>query len=350
MKWITKIAILPLIMVAVASYSQNGLVGYWSFDEIKGDTISNESEFNHPVITHGAKLIDGIKEKALSFNGTSNFAEIPGKEGGTPAVLSQLGEGSIAFWFKVDHIPTDFGIAPMFYYGMEDKCKFFDAANKGLIIELGHTPVHFRSERLYFTMWKNGCTLPTFCYDSYHPIPEGEWHHIVVVVGKDYNTGYLNGKEMNNRQYNFGDNTYSQFFEDAIEHEKLWLGKGHWDETTQYYDGAIDELRIYQKPLTQEEVTELYTAVVATSVKPQNNPTDISLYPIPSDDEIFYDLRNAIINVKTIRLTDTNGRIVLKHNVHSRKGSINISSIPEGIYFAEFSDNREVYRKKILID
>jgi hypothetical protein len=70
--------------------------------------------------------------------------------------------------------------------------------------ELGHSPVHPASEFLYFTIWKNGCTVPSFCYDSNSEIPTGVWHHFVAVVGEDYNTGYLNGEEMTNRWYNFG--------------------------------------------------------------------------------------------------------------------------------------------------
>ncbi|MDX1284483.1 MAG: hypothetical protein R3182_05710 [Draconibacterium sp.] len=42
---------------------------------------------------------------------------------------------------------------------------------------------------------------------------------------------------MTSRNYNFGFSDDSQFFEDARAHEVLWLGKGHWDRTTQYLDG-----------------------------------------------------------------------------------------------------------------
>ena len=250
--------VLLIITFAPLMMAQDGLVAYWSFDETEGDTLYDKTENANHGTVYGAERIDGVSGKALSFDGEDDYARIPGDGKAPPSVLSELGEGSISLWFKVNHIPTNYGIAPIFYYGAEEKCDFFDAANKGLIIELGHSPVHYGSERLYFTIWKNGCTYPSFCYDSNHAILEGKWHHLVVVVGADFNTGYLNGEEMVNRRYNFGNASYSQFFADAIAHENMWIGKGHWDRTTQHYDGAIDELRIYANPISESEVKNLY--------------------------------------------------------------------------------------------
>ena len=48
-------------------------------------------------------------------------------------------------------------------------------------------------------MWMNGCTYPSFCYDSWNAIIEGRWYHYVAVVGSNFNTGYLNGQLMKSK-------------------------------------------------------------------------------------------------------------------------------------------------------
>ena len=195
--WIAVIAI-GMLIIAASARGQENLVGYWSFDRMPGDTLFDESENANHGTNFGGELVAGVKGMALSFDGNGSYARLSGEGKQPPAQLSGLGKGSISVWFKVNHIPKTYGIAPIFYYGAKERCAFFDAANRGLIIELGHSPIHPGSERVYFTIWKNGCTYPSFCYDSRDPIPENEWQHLEVVVGADYNKEYLNGKEMVN--------------------------------------------------------------------------------------------------------------------------------------------------------
>lgn len=352
MKWKYIPVVLLFLMNTIQVKAQEGLIAYWSFDETEGDTLYDETNNDNYGTIYGAKRIEGVSGNALSFDGENDYARIPKDGEPPPSILSDLGQGSISLWFKVDHIPTNYGIAPIFYYGAEEKCDFFDAANKGLIIELGHSPIHYGSKRLYFTIWRNGCTYPSFCYDSNFPISEGEWHHLVVVVGEDYNTGYLNGEEMVNRRYNFGNASYSQFFADAIAHEKLWLGKGHWDRTTQYYDGAIDELRIYGTPLSEADVKNLYNGQQSepTAALPSNSPEEpVRVYPNPTSERLYFDIRNLDNEVHRVRILDITGKMVYHDPEILHTGSIDTSSYPAGVYYAVFSGRKNSYRKKFLI-
>jgi hypothetical protein len=175
------------------------------------------------------------------------------------AGMASLGEGAISVWFQCKRIPTDFGIAPIFYYGSANPClNMFDAANQGLIIELGHSPVHMGSRRLYFTIFANGCTYPSMCFDSGTPLQESVWYHFVAVVGRSFNTGYLNGEEMSARRYNFGSAHDSQFFSDARSHAAMWVGRGYWDGRFMRFDGQIEDVRIYREPLGPQDVKALY--------------------------------------------------------------------------------------------
>ena len=340
------------MMLALAVKGQDGLVAHWRFDTVEKGIIYDETLNANHGTNYGGKLIDGIDGRALSFDGKDDYARIPGDGVDPPEILSKLGKGSISLWFKVEYIPKNDGIAPIFYYGAEEKCDFFDAANKGLIIEVGHSPIHYRSERLYFTIWKNGCTFPSFCYDSNNPIPLNKWHHIVVVVGEKWNTGYLNGHEMTNRRYNFGNASYSQFFEDAIAHEKLWLGKGYWDRTVQHFKGAIDELKIYNRPLTAEEIKQMYNKQrgIPTSVLPTGKEeASLRIYPNPVSNRLHFEVQDPDEFITDLQMMDLTGKLVFRETAVNVNEGIDVSHLPEGIYFAVFHGREKTYHKRFTI-
>jgi len=340
-----------MFLMAINASGQEGLVSYWSFDSLPGDTIIDYSEYANHGTNYGGELVEGMKGNALEFDGETDYARIPEDGEDPPEVLQSLGKGTISLWFRVDNIPTEYGIAPAFYYGAEQMCDFFDAANQGMIIELGHSPVYMGSEAIFFTIWKNGCTYPSFCFDSYYAIPENEWHHFVAVVGENFNTGYINGQEMTGRRYSFGDETYSQFFEDAVLHEKLWLGKGYWDETVQHFDGAIDELRIYDRPLSKEEVQTLYSdTTTLTSVNPvTEGSADISVYPNPAKEKLYYDISELNTDIQSFKLTDMAGKVILSQSDVADKKQLDIGHLSKGVYFMNFHHKEGIYRKKVVI-
>ena len=332
----------------LAINAQNGLVAYWSFDKMEDNTIYDSSPGENHGTNYGATLVQGIIGNALSFDGTDDYVRIPKNGKSPPQAFSALRKGSISVWFKADIIPTDYGIAPILYYGVEQQCNFLDAANKGLIIELGHSPVYSGSESIYFTIWKNGCTYPSFCFDSYYAVSSGEWHHYVAVVGENFNTGYLDGVEMTERRYNYGNSSESQFFADAIAHEKMWLGKGHWDNTTQYFSGTIDELRIYDKALTSDEVLDLYG--IHSSVNQKINSTaEIRILPNPVGEILHYDLSETNERILFIRITSADGKVVIKEKVLSNEKELYIGKLPEGIYFVDFIGKKKTFHKKVVI-
>ncbi|OLS28405.1 MAG: hypothetical protein HeimC2_07510 [Candidatus Heimdallarchaeota archaeon LC_2] len=239
---------------------EENVIAHWDFSESVGDELKDISTYGSHGKIFGAKWNkDQLGIRSLEFDGIDDYVEIDTSNMSLNP-FKNISTGTLLVWFRVDSIPLEHGIMPIFYYGSKDKCDFFDAANNGLIIEVGHSPIGLGSKKLYYTVWANGCTLPSFCFDSTDPIKEKQWYHFVVVVGDNYNTGFLNGVEMVHRGYNFGTKTDSQFFARSISHEKLWIGKGFWDRKEMYLKGAVGEIRVYNKPLTQEEIMSLYNS------------------------------------------------------------------------------------------
>jgi len=352
MRGLENLWIICLIFLAEICMAQQGMVGYWSFDKFSIDFFRDESgNSNNGTAFHVSK-IDGVKGSALRFYGEGSYAKITGRGEGNkpPSLISNLAQGSVSVWFKVEQIPLEHGIAPILYFGSTKKCDFFDAANQGLIIEVGHSPIYPENENLFYTVWADGCTYPSLCFDSDFKIIKGVWNHFVVVVGEDYNTGFLNGEELVDRNYNFGDKSHTQFFKSALAKEELWLGKGHWDRTEQYFNGSIDELKIFNRVLTAEEVKKMYNStLVPTNSKLDVNSSEIAIYPNPTTDKLEIEIQNSVFKIRSIIVTDVLGSQVIRLSEVKENNIISLQDIPEGIYFVNIIGDYQIVRKKILV-
>ena len=331
-----------------SSNAQNGLVVHWSFDSLSGNKFLDHVSNTVGGTVYGPQLVPGPVGNALEFDGIDDYARVPGNNIAPPAVLSGLSEGSISVWFRVDNIPMGFGNRPIFYYGRENACNFFDAANEGIIIEVGHSPIHNGSRRLYFTMWMNGCTYPSFCYDSWNAIIEGQWYHYVAVVGSNFNTGYLNGQLMADRKYNFGTPSTHEFFSDALAHENLWIGKGYWDTNEMFFDGAIDEIKIFDHPLNHAEVEALYTEGNPLSIGDLGSGeiTGPSIYPNHTNAIINIEFSEAPQQTVSVKLFNSMGELVSQSEISAsdKTITINLADLPNGLYIYSIVEETRVLK------
>lgn len=246
------------------------LVGHWAF-EAKENLGLDSSTFSTDGIVRGnPKKAEGIiGDGSLNLDGKGDYLEIT-KNGEIPKHFQNLEFGSISIWFKARTIPKETSISPLFHYGNSNGCKNLkDASNEGLVIEIAHGKFSEKASGVYFTVYDKSCELPALCFDSHSDahledvkglIRENEWYHFVAIVGENYNTGFLNGEEIDFRNYNFSNAQASLFFANLISHEKMWIGKAFWDYAQEtYFDGLIDDVRIYSVPLNEKEVKLLYS-------------------------------------------------------------------------------------------
>ena len=55
----------------------NGLVGYWSFDEVDGNIVPDESGYESYGVNHGATWVDGYSGKDFDFDGLDDYILVP---------------------------------------------------------------------------------------------------------------------------------------------------------------------------------------------------------------------------------------------------------------------------------
>ncbi len=233
-----------------AKTTEAGLITYLAFDENQGKTLSDSADSVQATI-HGATWTKGVKNSALKFDG-NDYVEL---DQNTLQKISNLNQGTISIWFKFNSFPKN-QILPLFYLGDSQG----QTKNDNLIIEIGHFNHGAPPDtKLYYTLYHNQFE-PILCFDSNLNLQPDTWYHFAVVSDSTGNTGYLNGQELTNRHYNFSHQKDTRFFSTLTDQDIFRLGYGWFgiDQQFHYFNGSLDELKIYNQPLTAKQIKNLY--------------------------------------------------------------------------------------------
>ena len=222
-----------------------GLVGHWKLDEKSGDRAEDSSgNGNAGALAKGPAWGEGKSGGALVFDGTEKYVDLPN----SPALENvQEGNYSVAAWFKPANLPP----------GTESA----NNANYGILVKGGwHTGLHYTSEgKFVFEHWIKGEKVeePVWCgagtWDTAHD--PGKWYHLAATVDKAAGAIklYVNGEEAGSGEFEAG--------KAAREYGEMpWRigigipGAPNWSWPAK---GAIDDVRIYSKSLTADEVRAL---------------------------------------------------------------------------------------------
>jgi len=99
-------------------------------------------------------------------------------------------------------------------------------------------------------------------------------------------------------------------------------------------------------------VTRSFNVSLVTSAEELALRRDIKIYPVPSRDKLYIDLNNASFHqFKSIRLVNSQGEINLEKTIALNLESeitLDLSSIPAGIYILEILSHKGVFNQKII--
>ncbi|MEP6637265.1 MAG: LamG domain-containing protein, partial [Acidobacteriota bacterium] len=233
--------------VIPGSTLQNGLVGMWSFNGpdvswTQNKAFDRSGQGNDGTMTNMATTTSptiGKVGQALKFR-RFNGVDIPWVEVTDASSLNLTTNFTVGAWIKRSETGT---------------------ANEHWVYDSGTQAGHWR-------LGLNTSNVPEFSeyavadYYATTPISDTNWHHIVAVKNGDsganvsiYRDGVLDG-------------TVTVGTVSTPSGNKV-IG----DETahTNAFEGAIDEVRVYNRALSQSEITKLYQSGVATINASQNN-------------------------------------------------------------------------------
>ena len=218
-----------------AQFPTNGVVGYWSFDAgtISGKNVKDQLGKNDGELDGNPKVVAGKVGKGLEFD-SSNFVHIPGTDtldfNGAEAI-------TVAAWIKgASDKPVDGAVAGtccgtiVAQRDVNGWALRFDGRNAGAELEF--------------------ITMPGWQGDGGFgaaALPKGEWHHIIGIVDGNKKYLYVDGKLNMEGDYNGPMSTQGTETEIGSASDGGFIG-------------VIDEVVIYDRAISENEVRQLYAA------------------------------------------------------------------------------------------
>jgi hypothetical protein len=214
----------------------NGLVGYWKFDEGKGNaTVDSSGNHNNGTIV-GADWVQGREGSGLSFNGAEDFVDIPDKPS-----LHVSDALSISLWFKNMGKTRDWGRLiskgwPKYEAPWSSFALTMDNGAEG-------------NQKMGFSTAASADKASGVGSKSAFPIT-GQWHHVVGVYdgAKSRIAIYVDGVKEDEQQAANA----------TITATNVGVRIGDDPTTKEKHKCIIDEVRIYNRPLSDAEVKSLF--------------------------------------------------------------------------------------------
>ena len=219
----------------------DGLVAYYPFN----GNANDESTNNNNGTVNGATLTSdrfGNCNKAYSFNGSSDYINIPN----SVTLESPSIEITLSSWIYVDNLAVN---------GAYFLCKN-DLGN--------YDPFQYRmgigtDSSMYFGFKNSTSEIVDFSQNI--TLNNQEWNHILVTYDGSLIKFYSNGTLIGSQNYS------GSIFQDS---KNLDFGRDAHGPT-EYYKGKLDDIRIYNRALSEQEVTNLYLAESVNSTPESEN-------------------------------------------------------------------------------
>ena len=195
-------------------------VSYWKLDEGSG-TIAYDSEGNNNGNIAGGKWVEGVSGYALNFNGINQCVTVPNSED-----MNFSGEITILAWAKTMENKT----SKIAQKGDWDGHGIYQDKWNGW-----KCSIRSESNSSYSINWGNG--IPVF----------DQWYHIAMTYDGQTMKLYINGQLMN--QESVGENLH-------INSRPFSIGSDNGSQ--KFFNGTIDDVRLYNTSLSQTEIQFIY--------------------------------------------------------------------------------------------
>jgi hypothetical protein len=238
---------------------EEGLVAYWSFDSC--DARDDSGNGHHGRIYGNPECVEGVKGMAFKFDGVDDWIHVPSSY---DINLSFHNKRTIVIWFKAGDKESLFEKQVLYEEG---------GMAKGLNVYLYKNLLYAGG---WNNPWREGAWAGTYLKTKFLP---GKWHFVALVLnGKDFLRPralkvYLDGK------------LYAEGRGSALGKHPDPIGIGCVCKGTQFHDGdfrgdlthccfrgTIDEIRIYNRALGEEEIHTLYEMGLYEYTKLQKPP------------------------------------------------------------------------------
>ena len=233
MPWIS------LLLLDDQNNAVNDLIAYYPFNGNAHDESGNN---NHGVEHGGVSYVSGVSGQAASFDGIDDYIESMSNVNvntGDPRTVSA--------WIYLKSTGTSRGIVSLrdnYLSGSE-----YITESAGDLYN--HSDLISAQSVIRFD---NGKKPTSVAITNENTIQLNTWYHIAGVAQNNNLTLYVNGSANLSRQTNFGTSH-------ANVDNKIQIGRRIVQDHFNYFDGYIDEVRIYNRALSEAEIQTLYSSI-----------------------------------------------------------------------------------------
>ncbi|MGI6145608.1 MAG: LamG domain-containing protein [Peptococcia bacterium] len=206
-----------------------------TFNYIADRTAFDTGGNNNHGIIHGAAAVTGVSGDALEFDGIDDYVEVPL----TPSLTITIGSFSVEAWVKTTDVPiANDGIVGNYRT---------TTTPHWMLMHCGDVPAD--RGKLCFSVRDEKAV--TASIKTTTPMNDGKWYHLVGVrdIEQKKVRFYVDGALVGEAEAPLGNINSGQ---------SIWIG----DTLSRYFKGSIDEVTIYDRVLTAEEVADKYNKLV----------------------------------------------------------------------------------------
>ena len=244
----------PTVVPKQATPSSN-LIGYWSFDasETTNGITTDLSGQNHDgTLINSPSSVSGHRNEGLSFNDASSQSVR------IDAANSVLNQGSGSYTISAWINPSDMSAFTGSHFGA------------GIIKSIGNSGngsqgdfylAVDKSGELVFTNWQssgdvvNGRHYVDLSNPVNTEITANQWYHVAATWNGSVNNMYINGQPQT-----FITTNTDGGYKAATTIGSLINGAAHWQ-----WSGGIDEVKLFNRALSDSEITSLYNDTFSTN-------------------------------------------------------------------------------------
>ncbi len=235
----------------------DGLVSYWTFDEkdIAENTVEDVWGNNNGTIVGDPNVVNGKVGDALEFDGTDDYINLTnlGDFG------SKIGMSTFEAWVK-----TDFKQEWTTLFKVLDQgCSMAWAIDVNRSAKAGFL---LAQNIVHYYVRQQAAACMDIAVEIEFELSDGNWHHIAFVVEDAGNTKiniYMDGQP---QDVVVGKGNKLDNFVPFV--EPVYIGAANnRGNVERHFPGVIDEVRIYDRPLSEKEVVQNFESKVGLGVE-----------------------------------------------------------------------------------
>lgn len=256
------ISIVSLILCNFAHSANvvtDGLVSYWTFDQkdIEDKSVKDVWGKNDGTIVGNPEVVAGKVGDALKFDGSDDYINLTnlGDFG------EKLGKSTFEAWVQTS-FRNDW---TSLFKVLDDGCNMAWAIDVNRSAKAGFP---LAKDIIHFYIRQNaaaGCN--DIAVEIEYALSDGKWHHIVFAIedaAEAKISAYIDGES---REIIVGKEKNLEEFIPFV--RPVYIGAANnRGNVERHFPGLIDEVRIYDRPLTAGEVTQNFKSKVGLAVEP----------------------------------------------------------------------------------